>query len=306
MLRWRLLLGTVVIAVLVGLCWADHISPLPGVVLLPVAVLVSLLITSEFLGLAVASGGTTTGWPVYVGNTAMLLVAWGPVVWEAICGGVSTPGGVMPQCLPAAQTGVLLTLAGALMLAMLEEMRGYQGPGGITARLGVASLGFLYGGLLLSFLVLLRIGYGIGALGSMIIVVKMADTGAYTVGHLLGRHKLAPRISPGKTIEGAIGGLLWGWLTAWAVFTWLVPPLAGPTLTPSHVLCPWWGWTSYGLVLGLVGLGGDLAESLLKRNAGRKDSSQWMPGFGGVLDLMDSLLWCGPVAYLWWYCGWVF
>ncbi|HPP54384.1 MAG TPA: phosphatidate cytidylyltransferase, partial [Thermoguttaceae bacterium] len=58
-------------------------------------------------------------------------------------------------------------------------------------------------------------------------------------------------------------------------------------------------------VLSLVGLGGDLAESLLKRDAQRKDSSRWMPGFGGVLDLMDSLLWTAPVAYLWWHLGWV-
>jgi len=312
MLRWRLVLGTGVIGLLVVLCWADHLSPLPGVVLLPLAVLISVLATGEWFGLAKAAAGNfppsaiPSAWPVYAGNLAMLAAAWGPVLGNALAPGFSdAPGPAGPSYLPAAQTGVLLTLAAALILAMLEEIRRFEGPGCITVRLGMACLGLLYGGLLLSFLVLLRIGYGIAALASMILVVKMADTGAYTVGHLMGRHKLAPRLSPGKTIEGTIGGLLWGLAAAWAAFTWLNPALDAYQATSQAAACPWWGWTSYGLVLGLGGLGGDLAESLLKRDAGRKDSSRWMPGLGGILDLLDSLLWTAPVAYLWWHLGWV-
>jgi len=275
-----------------------------------------VLATGELFALADTARGEPpaaarwSAWPVYVGNGAMLLAVWGPVLWNAFSdseglSGTSATELAGPHCLPPAQTALLLTLAAALILAMLEEIRRFEGPGGITARLGVASLGLLYGGLLLSFLGLLRIGYGIGALASLVIVVKMADTGAYFVGHLIGRRKLAPRLSPGKTVEGTIGGLLWGWASAWAVFTWLTPALAVSGEGAHSGGCPWWGWTSYGLVLSLVGLGGDLAESLLKRDAQRKDSSRWMPGFGGVLDLMDSLLWTAPVAYLWWHLGWV-
>ncbi len=331
MFWWRFLLGAGLIWLVVVLGWADHRSALPGAMLLPLAVGISLLSTGEFLALAKASGiSPFSTWPVYVGNIAMLLAAWLPVLAGSENSGVGSGQSVGPERLWAAPGWVLLALAGALLVAMLEEIRRFAGPGGITSRLGVASLGLLYGGLLLSFLVLLRMGYGIGALASLIIVVKMADTGAYFVGHLIGRHKLAPRLSPGKTIEGTLGGLVWAWAAAWVVFTWLTPALtpyaeapspnsgfpssgllegrstSAPPVQPARAdPCPWWGWTSYGLVLGLVGLGGDLAESLLKRDAGRKDSSQWMPGFGGVLDLMDSLLWAAPVAYLWWHLGWV-
>jgi len=330
MFRWRLLLGVGLIGLLVVLAWADHRCPVPGAVLLPLAGGLSLLATGEFLALARQAVAGCAAWPVYVGNMGILLAAWIPAVQALNQQGGDSSGGLGLAALGVAERGMLLILAGALLLAMLEEIRRFAGPGGVTARLGVASLGLLYGGLLLSFLVLLRMGYGIGALASVILVVKMADTGAYFVGHLLGRHQLAPRLSPGKTVEGTIGGLLVGWAAAWAVFTWLTPALKvstppahpgavsiSPGLTgegrlleevppPVHSPeAPWWAWTAYGLVLSLVGLGGDLAESLLKRDAGCKDSSRWMPGFGGVLDLLDSLLWAAPVAYFWWAVGWI-
>jgi len=330
MFRWRMLLGTGLIGLLVVLGWADHRCPVPGAVLLPLAVGLSLLATGEFLTLARQAGAGCAAWPVYAGNMAILLAAWLPVCPVLDMQGRASGVGVVGAGLWAAERWVLLALAGAFLLAMLEEIRRFTGPGGITGRLGVASLGLLYGGVLFSFLVLLRMVHGIGALASVIIVVKMADTGAYFVGHLLGRHKLAPRLSPGKTIEGTIGGLLWGWAAAWAVFAWLTPTLKGstPPANPNGFFlssgwmegcrllgdapaplssqgCPWWAWSAYGLVLSVVGLGGDLAESLLKRDAVRKDSSQWLPGFGGVLDLLDSLLWTAPVAYLWWSMGWL-
>ncbi|MCS7303483.1 MAG: phosphatidate cytidylyltransferase [Thermoguttaceae bacterium] len=305
MFRWRLVVGTALIALLVVLCWADHYCPVPGVVLLPLVVVICLLGTAEFLALVKTAGVCCSTWPVYVGNIAILLAAWVPgLVWGSCQ--QSGPGqSIGTEALSAAHGWLLWTLAGALILLMLEEIRHFTGPGGIVARLGTSSLGLLYVGFLLSFLVLLRMGYGIKALASVVIVVKMADTAAYFVGHLFGRRKLAPQLSPGKTIEGTLGGLLGAWAASWAVFTWLTPALSPCAEPYNPTAAAWWAWTSYGLVLGLVGLGGDLAESLLKRDAGRKDSSQWMPGLGGVLDLMDSLLWSAPVAYLWWHRGWV-
>jgi phosphatidate cytidylyltransferase len=120
----------------------------------------------------------------------------------------------------------------------------------------------------------------------------MSDTGQYFVGRALGRHKLAPRVSPGKTWEGVGGGVVFGLIGAGLVF-WL----AGRFHVASVV--------TFALALVPAGISGDLAESLIKRDVGVKDSSTWMPGFGGVLDLLDSLLVAAPVAYLFWALGWV-
>ena len=94
-------------------------------------------------------------------------------------------------------------------------------------------------------------------------------------------------------IEGSAGGLAFACLGSWAAFHLLVPLGGRPN-------APVWGWLAYGLLVGTAGMLGDLAESLLKRDLGRKDSSTWMPGFGGLLDVLDSILLAAPVAYLCW------
>ncbi len=134
---------------------------------------------------------------------------------------------------------------------------------------------------------------GVLMLLATITVVKFGDIGAYTVGRLIGRHKLAPHLSPGKTIEGAIGGLAASAFGAWLVLAWIWPRAVG--FKPIHVDVD--EWLSFGILVGLAGMMGDLAESLLKRDAAMKDSSRWLPGFGGVLDIVDSLLFAAPVAY---------
>ena len=116
-------------------------------------------------------------------------------------------------------------------------------------------------------------------------VAKMVDNGGLFVGRVLGRHKLAPKISPGKTVEGLLGGLCTGVLTAF---------LLGPACTKGTPLF----FLLFGLIISLLAVIGDLAESLLKRRAGVKDSGSLLPGIGGVLDLMDSVLLPAPVAYL--------
>jgi phosphatidate cytidylyltransferase len=109
------------------------------------------------------------------------------------------------------------------------------------------------------------------------------DTFAYAVGRTLGRHKLCPSISPGKTVEGALGGFLAAALIGGAFAYWLILP-------SYHGLM-------LGALLGIVGQAGDLFESKLKRLAGVKDSGAILPGHGGALDRFDSLLFCAPVAY---------
>ena len=158
--------------------------------------------------------------------------------------------------------------------------------------------------MLLRLAVSLRLGWGIGALASWIIVVKMGDIGAYTVGRLIGRHKMAPAISPGKTIEGAIGALLFACLGSWLTFSWLAMPEFRWLVPPESIEpSPWWGWITFGLLMGVTGIIGDLAESLLKRDVGWKDSGNWLPGFGGVLDVLDSLLLSAPFACFCWSAG---
>ncbi len=151
----------------------------------------------------------------------------------------------------------------------------------------------------------------------MILFVKLGDTGAYTVGRLIGRHKVTPVLSPGKTWEGVAGAVVWAMLGGWAVATWWVPQLnsveaASASATPDHAWASLGSnipltarWIIYGGVMAIVGMLGDLAESLLKRDLGRKDSSDWLPGFGGTLDLLDSILFAGPVAYVVWRSGWL-
>jgi phosphatidate cytidylyltransferase len=138
-------------------------------------------------------------------------------------------------------------------------------------------------------------------MASMIIIVKLGDTGAYTVGRLCGRHKMAPRLSPGKTLEGAAGAILFSCAGAWLCFHVLGLTSISPywKSTPNIPA----GWWIYGLCLGVAGMFGDLAESLIKRDVGQKDSSTWMPGFGGILDILDSLLLAAPVAWFCWALG---
>ena len=122
--------------------------------------------------------------------------------------------------------------------------------------------------------------------------VKMGDIGAYFGGRTFGKHKMSPRISPGKTWEGfafsfvgAIGGAY--------LFTW------GLTATCAHApFDGWWQPLVWALVLGPLGVAGDLAESAMKRDAAVKDSSNVVPGFGGFLDILDAVILAAPVAYL--------
>ena len=133
----------------------------------------------------------------------------------------------------------------------------------------------------------------------MYVTVKVSDAMAYAVGKICGRHKLAPELSPGKTIEGLIGGLMGGCLGAFIVF-WVV----APRMTGADCAASWWMIVLFGLVVTIVGIVGDLSESLLKRDGGVKNSSRWLPGLGGVMDIVDSLLPAGPVVFAFWVTGW--
>jgi phosphatidate cytidylyltransferase len=301
-LRWRLLLGALFIAALAGLCWLDARQALgaaPGLWLFPLAIVLALAASGELLWMLAGRDMRPLPAAVYAGNFAIVASNGVPLFWP----------GYPPDC-PLDRLGWPLCSFGIAVLAAFGvEMIRYRAPGKSVVQLATTVLSFAYVGLLLSFLIQLRAiepdkstnanDWGLGALVSLIAVVKAGDIGAYTVGRLIGRHKMTPLLSPGKTWEGAAGAVLFAAVAAWLVLVLWVQPKESPGAALRNPA----PWLMYGVLIGVVGLLGDLAESLLKRDLGRKDSSSWMPGFGGVLDLLDSILFAAPAAYLLWVAG---
>ncbi len=294
MLRYRLLLGTLFVIALAGLCWLDGAQFLgapPGSWLFPLALGLSVLASGEMLWLLGAREFQPLPLVVYAGNLVIVASNAVPLFWPEYAAQVPLGRLGWPLC------AFMLTV----MAAFVGEMRRYEQPGRVVLNLAATVFSLAYVGLLLTFVVQLR-AFGTGAQGmlalvSLVAVVKMGDTGAYTVGRLIGRHKMAPVLSPGKTWEGAAGAMLFAVFASWFVF--------GPVAKwmNNYSALETWRWEAYGLIVGSGGLLGDLAESLIKRDMGRKDSSAWMPGFGGVLDVLDSILFAAPIAYLAWGLG---
>ncbi|MBU1038501.1 MAG: phosphatidate cytidylyltransferase [Candidatus Omnitrophica bacterium] len=153
------------------------------------------------------------------------------------------------------------------------------------ASIAVTLFGLLYIAWLFSFFVKLKfMPQGALLVTFVILVTKVGDVGAYFVGRLIGRHSLIPRISPNKTVEGTIGGLIFSVVTA------ILSKLYLPDFPLGHLVV-------LGLLLGVLASVGDLAESLLKRGGAVKDSGGILPGFGGMLDLIDSLIFTAPIFY---------
>lgn len=291
MLRWRLLAAAVILAVVLGLIWLDwgYNFGRPGLWLAPLALVVTLLAAGEMRAMLAQGGWPLRRWVVYLGTGLVAAAACVPMLFE-----VYPPGCPMGKLgLPAAG------LAAGLILAFWREMAVYSQPGKSVVNVALATFVMAYVGLLMSFLIQLRLlgnnEWGMIALLSTIVVVKVSDTGAYTFGRIFGRTKLIPRLSPGKTVAGAVGGL------ASACFgSWLVLNVIAVRLIPGAPPAPPLAWVAFGLLVGVAGMAGDLAESLIKRDLGAKDSSVWLPGLGGVLDVVDSILLAAPVAYLAW------
>ncbi|MFO7588934.1 MAG: phosphatidate cytidylyltransferase [Gemmatimonadota bacterium] len=185
--------------------------------------------------------------------------------------------------------GSLISLTGLATLRIPPAERPF-----LAAALSFATA-FYVGGLL-AFGVPLRETMAVGrSEGTLlfflpVVVTWLVDTAAYTGGRAFGRRPLAPGISPNKTVEGAVSALIAGPLAATAYGSLLLPDVAA-TLGPL-------GLALLGLVLAAAAIVGDLVESSLKRECGVKDSSALLPGHGGLLDRMDSLLWAIPVAWL--------
>lgn len=302
MLHWRLVLSMVFVPTMIALAWLDGQMPVRGVVLVPLAIIVSALAAQELIGLFASAGLRASRWVIHTG-CVLVVLANGAAHWLDFAQHPAMGYWGLPA----------LAFAIAVGIAFWDGIYRYKQPQDALSRFALATVGVAYVGWLMGFLVqLIWIGpggrgdgtWGIFALLSLLIVVKLGDVGAYTVGRIVGQTKLAPAVSPGKTIEGLLGGLVFSWLGA--AFTWIVlaPWVAGRPIsfTPHSA---WLAWSAFAVAANLAGTLGDLAESLLKRSVGRKDSSYWMPGFGGVLDILDSVLMAGPVAFCFWALEWV-
>ena len=195
---------------------------------------------------------------------------------------------------------MMMGLTVAVGLAFLIEMIRFGKQPHPTDRIARYGLAFVYLLLLFGFLIAHRRLQGDNLLGIVAVIclittVKMSDTAAYFTGKTLGRRKLAARLSPGKTVEGAVGSLVGGCLGTATIIFVVSPLICGLTIEKQ-----WWWFLVYGVTITLFGIVGDLAESLLKRDAEIKDSSSWIPGMGGLLDVVDSLVFAAPVSYFLW------
>jgi phosphatidate cytidylyltransferase len=199
-------------------------------------------------------------------------------------------------------TAVLLLMNAVFRFPITDTERHgsaeHQRPGSNLATLGMEFLCVAYLGVLLALTCQLRwLGKSEGyfALGAMVVATKMGDVGAYTFGRLIGGAKMTPKLSPGKTWSGGVGHVATAGLATIAWLCWL-----GPKVSPDWTTWSVMNAALFGAIVGFTGLVGDLAESLIKRDVGAKDAPVLLPGFGGLLDLMDSLLLAGPVALGMW------
>jgi len=179
-----------------------------------------------------------------------------------------------------------LTLTAGLLVIMLARLFSEQPVEGAGEDIAATLLGVMYVALLFGYQVGIRLGpSGKQWLVLMYLVIWASDTGAYYVGTAFGRHRLYEKISPKKSIEGLVGGVLASVIVALICRIWFLHSL--------HI-----GDAVFlGVILAIVGTLGDLVESLLKRSSGVKDSGTLIPGHGGILDRMDSMLFAAPVLY---------
>jgi phosphatidate cytidylyltransferase len=271
-LTQRVLFAVLAVPVVVGLAW---LGGAPLATLLAVA---AALAAWEFGRLAAASGARPlTGW--LIGGAAAI-----PLLAHAAHLGLGVPP------LP------IVALVVPMLLGVALWRRGVAGHP--LAAVASTLLGIWYTGGLLSFAYALRHHrFAIGAAAGTallfvpLVVTWVTDAGAFFVGRAIGGAKLMPSVSPGKTWSGAIGGSVLGVVGAWAFSRWVLQPVAQLGLGLGGVVV-------LGLTLSVAAQVGDLVESLLKREAGVKDSSRLIPGHGGILDRTDSLLFTLPLGYV--------
>ena len=253
----RVLSALVLLPVVVGAVWF-----LPPIATLVLSLMAAALAFLEYAHIAAALGAHV---PRVISGTAVL----------AACGALG--GGWVPVD--------VVVMTAVITLGALAVGSGQPGPA-ILRDVAAALFPIGYIGLPLGALAAVRVTGGRGAILLMMVAIVVSDSAQYYTGRSLGRRPLAPSISPKKTVEGAIGGLVFG-TAAFVIGARMVFP--GRPLALAALV---------GASVAALGIVGDLFESLLKRSAGVKDSGTLIPGHGGVLDRIDSWLFAAPVYYV--------
>lgn len=301
LLRHRLIFGTLFVALLLAIFWAD--SRLDRIVLSGA--------WSDLFG----------GRTYFPAGLALFLLCLGIIpfaAWELtrilraneiraetwlIC--FAAEAGLiihyaMPYSTNAAQAVAIVgTALVTMFLASLIYHSRERRIKGVVAAAGGTMFGMIYLGFMFGFLLSIRRWESAWVVLAIILITKSCDIGAYFTGRSIGRHKLIPWLSPGKTWEGLIGGIAMAMAVASLLAWWgrsIDPlPISGDRVYDFSIAAV--PAALGGAALAVTGQAGDLVASLLKRDAGLKDSSNLLPGFGGVLDVIDSPLLAGPVAY---------
>lgn len=302
MLKRRLIGAAIIISAMIFLLWLDFLAGQPsftgrpGVVLCLLAILTSGVAASELWQMFRTGGAVQQ--PEWLVVSMMVLattITCGPILYS-----------VYPIDCPIGMFGwPLVGMLSIVVVSFLFEMLTYdagaaENPGLVTHRIARSVMLCIYLLVLFAFLVAHRFLQHDNVLGQIALVtllatVKLSDAFAYFTGKRFGTVKLAPRLSPGKTVQGSLGGLVGGCVAA-AITVFLVAPY----IYKVTLEIPWWWIPVYGVVVTIAGMFGDLAESLIKRDCQSKDSSTWLKGLGGVLDIVDSLVFAAPISWLLW------
>ena len=242
-------------------------------------------------------------WVVYTGGLACQLVCLALsllMLWELLSmspANGSSPAALATYCVTGMTAAAILGFVPAESAALILPAGGLAIWVALLARVdsieeallsaGTMMLGVAYCGAMIPYLAKIRMmDGGLGLALAALFCTWAGDTGAYFAGRALGKHKLAAVISPKKTIEGAVGGVLTAILMAFILRHFFMPEFA-----PIHTLI-------VGALAAIFGIIGDLCESLLKRSTGIKDSSNLIPGHGGVLDRFDGVMFAAPAIFL--------
>ena len=295
MLRHRLLSAFIVISLSLCFVLLDAWFPVGachGFWVIPLGVYLIFGSAMECTALLRASPFGPVDRPALIGCAGIMIAALVPLYWPLF-------GSPYPVDCLLGELGWPMTAAVlALVACFVWHLQGYQTGNNDFQRAILSGWIAVYFGVCFAFWIATRMvgssGWGLYLMVGLITITKFSDAVSYFAGKFLGKRKLCPNVSPGKTVEGLIGGMLLAIFVSWLYFSVFAPLTFGS----GQVRVSWLGTVGLGVMLTVSGLAGDLLESIFKREVNAKDSGRLLPGLGGLWDVTDSLLPAPAVAYM--------